>query len=538
MSGKTVSDKQKTQKSTAKETAKSPTKSSGKVAPKGVPKSSSEVAPKGATKSTAEVAPKGSSKSAASNKSDSRTTSAATAVKQPIKSKQSRDDQKPGGSNNLTVLSDSTKATESIDVREDRAITIGPLKLPGQAPRQKVGGVAPYITPRKRPSGRTKLNEINRRGFVPLSPGKQKLRHRILPRTVIGISTMLMCAGIGAAFSGAAFYAYYDNRLADNEQTVARFVEGFDQQFTDAAGAIDDLRVGAISEIRSELDPLKDQITDAEGVTQLPVTIGESVWMLETRNEDGQIANGSAFAIVGHQGGTAFVTSHSLVIASTTAPSPGIDLVKGNRRVPAQLWAWDPERDLALVVVDEVVPPLKFATDSAQVSAVGGRVFAMSGVGGQGATASPGVLLDHSLAGLQHTTPVGALFVGGPLVTGEGLVVGVAADNYQPYGFDAGPVPQAPDIRSICAVVIECSEIREEVVLEVSADETVAPPRSDTELRPDLESEEELEGEDGEVIEDDAFLPGDADTIDPTEEPAPSGSTTDNSDSDDSESGD
>ena len=47
-----------------------------------------------------------------------------------------------------------------------------------------------------------------------------------------------MAAGIGAAFSGAAFYAYYDNRLAENERTVGRFVEGFDQQFSDAAGAL------------------------------------------------------------------------------------------------------------------------------------------------------------------------------------------------------------------------------------------------------------------------------------------------------------
>lgn len=377
---------------------------------------------------------------------------------------------------------------------------------------KRIGGVAPFVTPNQRLSRRTRLREMSQRGFVPLSPGKQKLRHRILPRSVIGIATMLMCVGIGAAFSGAAFYAYYDDRLAENERTVARFVQGFDAQFTDAAGALDDLRVDAIEEIRTELGPLEDQVTDAEGVIALPKDIGPSVWMLETRDEDGQIANGAAFAIVGHKGGTALVTSYSLTVASTTAPSPGIDIVKGNQRIPAQLWAWDEERDLALVVVEEVIPPLQMAGENAQIAAVGGRVFAMSGVGGQGATASPGVLLDHSLSGLQHTVPVGTLFAGGPLVDGDGKVVGVAVANYRPYGLDPGAVAQAPDVRSICAVVLACSEIREEVVVEVANDETEAPERGEEPVREVEEIEEEEVGSEDEEVE-----RGGATTIDPNE---------------------
>ncbi len=429
------------------------------------------------------------------------------------------------------------EATSEIDLDVDsqRPSTKGE-QARSSVPRlfsKRVGGVAPFVSPNQRLSRRARLGQLNQRGFVPLSPGKQKLRHRILPRTIIGIATMLMCVGIGAAFSGAAFYAYYDDRLAENERTVARFVEGFDQQFTDAAGALDDLRVGAVEEIRTELGPLEDQVTDAEGVITLPKDIGPSVWMLETRDEDGQIANGAAFAIVGHRGGTALVTSYELTIASTTAPSPGIDIVKGNRRIPAQLWAWDPERDLALVVVEEVIPPLKLAGENAQIEAVGGRVFAMSGVGGQGATASPGVLLDHSLSGLQHTVPVGTLFTGGPLVDGEGKVVGVAASNYRPYGLDPGAVAQAPDVRSICAVVLECSEIREEVVVEVVNEETEAPERGEEPVR-EVEAIDEEDGEE-EV--------GDTTTIDPNEEPAEEnegdavdGATTETSDAEDPDS--
>jgi S1-C subfamily serine protease len=308
---------------------------------------------------------------------------------------------------------------------------------------------------------------------VPLSPGRAKLRHRILPRTVIGISFMLMAFGVGAAFSGACFYAYYDNRLAESEKTVARFVEGFDQQFTDAAGALDDLRVGAMSDIRDELAPLDAFVTDASGVINLPATAGESVWLLETRDEAGRAVSGAAFAVAPQSGGTAFVTSYSLVVASTASPGPSLELVKRGRRLPAQLWAWDAERDLAVVVVGEPVPTLDLASDGEQVASIGTRIFAVSGVGGQNATASPGVLLDHSQRGLQHTVPVGTLFRGGPLVTGDGRVVGMATLDYRPYGVDPGQVLQAPDVAGLCAKILDCADQSDDV--EVAADVAEAP---------------------------------------------------------------
>ncbi len=383
--------------------------------------------------------------------------------------------------------------------RAETAMTGFALKLrhprpPRSLRRSKIGGVAPYIAPKNRIGRWARMRDLGRRGYVPLSPGRRKLRHRILPRTVIGISTMLLMLGIGAAFSGAAFYAYYDNRLAENEQAVSRFVEGFDQQFTDATGAIDELRVDTIEEIRDELRPLGDYVADADGVINLPQSAGPSVWLLESRDEDGEIITGSAFAVVEYREGTALVTSYALVVAATTEPSPGIDLIKGNERIAAQLWAWDAERDLALLVVDRRIPLLEFASEQGQLKSVGARVFALAGVGGSGATASPGVLLDHSQIGLQHTAPVGTLFRGGPLLNGEGKVLGVASNHYRPFGMDPGDVRQAPDVRAICVQILECEEIREEFTVEVTAEETEAPVTTDDLVR-------ETPGGDGENAE-------------------------------------
>lgn len=333
--------------------------------------------------------------------------------------------------------------------------------------RARKGGVAPWVPPEGRLGRRLRAREWSRRGFVPVSPGRRKLRHRILPRTVIGIAFMLMSAGIGAAFAGAAFYAYYDDRLAENERTVARFVDGFDQQFSDAAGALDDMRVEAVGTIRDELEPLGDYVADANGVVGLPATAGPSVWLVESRDENGAVVVGSGFAIVGHRGGTALVTSHQLIRAATVTPGPDIDLVKGDRRIPAELWSWDEERDLALLVVDEALPTLSLAGDQAQVAAVGRRVFALSGFGGQGASAAPGILIDHSTLGLQHTVPIGTLFEGGPLLDGEGRVIGISSLRYGPLGIHPGAVSQAPDVAGLCAELLRCSEVDETVTPEV-----------------------------------------------------------------------
>ena len=368
-------------------------------------------------------------------------------------------------------------------VLTEAALKVRNPRLPKSLRGDKIGGTAPFVQPEKRLGRWLRMRDLGKRGYVPLHPGPRKLRHRILPRSVIGISTMLLMFGVGSAFSGAAFYAYYDNRLAENEQAVSRFVEGFDQQFTDATGAIDQLRVETITEIRDELKPLGDYVADADGVVNLPRNAGPSVWLLETRDEDGQIVTGSAFAVVEYKTGTALVTSYSLVVAAATEPSPGIDLMKGNDRVPAQLWSWDPERDIALVVVDREIPTLDFAGEQGQLDSLGSRVFALSGVGGNGATASPGVLLDHSQIGLQHTAPIGTLFRGGPLLNGDGKVLGVASDHYRPFGIDPGDVRQAPDVRALCVVLLECSEIVEEVVVDVVAEETDAPLTTDELVR-------------------------------------------------------
>lgn len=320
------------------------------------------------------------------------------------------------------------------------------------------GGVAPFVPPKGRLRRSRLKRRWERRGFVPLSPGRVKLRHRILPRTVIGISFMLLSFGLGAAFSGASFYAYYDARLSANEETVSRFVDGFDQQFTDAANALDELRLGAVDDVRAELGPLEDYVDNATGVVTLPDAVGDSVWRVETRDEEGRTVSGAAFAVADHDGRTAFLTSLSLVVSSTEGPSPDILLLKGTEQMRVVLWTWDAERDLAVLVGDRTVPHLALADDDTYRLAIGQPAFGMAGVGSRGSTATPGVLLDRSDVGLQHSVPLGQLYVGGPILAGDGTVLGVATSAYEPYGVGNGDISSAPDVAGICAQVLDCPD--------------------------------------------------------------------------------
>ncbi|MFV0525333.1 MAG: serine protease [Acidimicrobiales bacterium] len=261
---------------------------------------------------------------------------------------------------------------------------------------------------------------------------------------------------MGAAFAGAAFYAYYDARLAENEQTVSRFVDGFETQFNDATAAIDAQRVAAVDDVRNELSPLGDVVTDANGVIGLPDQAGPSVWRVETRGQDGELRLGSAFAVAKMESGTALLTSYELVSASAVAPAPPIEVVKNGQRYPAQLWSWDAERDLAIVRVDIDVPVLEIATHADLDRLTGLRLFAMSGVGGRGSSAVPGVIVDLSDQGVQHTAPVGTLYQGGPLLSSDGRVIGLATTHFRPYGVDPGAVGTAPGIDQLCGSLLNC----------------------------------------------------------------------------------
>lgn len=282
-------------------------------------------------------------------------------------------------------------------------------------------------------------------------------RHRILPRTVIGITMLLLAGAVGAAFSGAMLYAYYDWRLSTNEDRVGVLAESLQQRLTDAGASIDEAQQQALAELQERAGPLIDQKSDAVAMADLTPVVLPSTFFVASLDDNGQPSVGTAFVVSSDDSRSLLVTSYRVVSASTTQPGPEIRLTNaGGEAMVAQLYSWDPEHDLALLSLDRGgLEPLTWATgDDAAVT--GERVYAASGTGAAGVTFSPGTVLDQSADGIQMTAPVGSAWQGGPVVTQDGKVVAVASLAYQPLGFNPGQVPFAAPVDAACETLLDC----------------------------------------------------------------------------------
>ena len=282
-------------------------------------------------------------------------------------------------------------------------------------------------------------------------------RHRILPRTFIGISLLLLAGAVGAAFSGALLYAYYDWRLSTNEDRVGVLAESLQQRLTDAGDSIDQAQQQALAELQERAGPLIEQKSDAVAMADLTPVVLPSTFFVSTLDENGQPSVATAFVVSSDETSSLLITSYRAVSASTTQPGPEIRLTNdGGDPILASLYSWDPDHDLAVLSIDRGgLTPLTGATGDA-AAVTGERVYAASGVGAAGVTFSPGTVLDQSADGIQMTAPIGSAWQGGPVVTQEGEVVAVASLAYQPLGFNPGQVPFAAPIDAACETLLDC----------------------------------------------------------------------------------
>jgi S1-C subfamily serine protease len=281
---------------------------------------------------------------------------------------------------------------------------------------------------------------------------------RFVPTTALGLALALFCMSIGAAFSGAVLYAYYEYRLGNlKDQVVARDAQ-FGQGVEDALDKIKDERDNAVSQVDGQLDELQRFAASGETLSSLLDKVQASVYFVSTLDDAGAPAVGSAFVVFSDSEQSFLLTSFATVGSSASAPAPAITLRKGDEQLPAKLVSWDPPNDLALVSVQKPsLPAIPWAGTDAPVR-IGDRVFVVSGLGTAGGSISQGFVAGVSAEGIQHDSPVGAQFQGGPLVDSDGNVLGVASRSYSPLGFNPQAVFFGVPIRSSCSQVIRCPD--------------------------------------------------------------------------------
>lgn len=288
-------------------------------------------------------------------------------------------------------------------------------------------------------------------------PRPSRRRERFLPRTVLGITALVLAASLGAALSGTVLYAYYQYRLTTATQRINTYVKGFDQRYQTALATIAAQRDNATAQIQDTLAPLLKSQAQGATLAALLKQAAPSLWFVHTLDANGQPAAGTAFAVASTSAQTLLLASYTTIQAATHEPSAPIYVRKNGQDQLAHLQGWSAKLDLALLILPQGnQPTLTFAPSSPALT-VGDQIFALSGLGTAGGAITAGQVADVSADAIQHDAPVGTAFQGGPLLDAKGQVVGVASRSYAPLGFPSDGVWFGVPIRMACSSgVLSC----------------------------------------------------------------------------------
>jgi S1-C subfamily serine protease len=281
---------------------------------------------------------------------------------------------------------------------------------------------------------------------------------RMLPTTALGLAGLLFCMSIASAFTGAVLYAFYEYRLGKTEDRVDAFEASFEDRVDEAIGRIDTERDTAVGAVQSQLDDLEKFAASGETLSTILEKAAPSVWFVSTLDEAGQPSVGSAFVVFSDGEQSFLLASFNTVRAATQKPAPAITVRKGDEELPVELTSWDAANDLALLTLNRPnLPALTWAPTDPPLQ-IGDRVFVVSGLGASGGSISQGFVADVSANGIQHDSPVGAAFQGGPLLNSNGEVLALASRAYSPLGFAPEAVFFGVPIRTSCNEVIRCPD--------------------------------------------------------------------------------
>jgi S1-C subfamily serine protease len=280
---------------------------------------------------------------------------------------------------------------------------------------------------------------------------RPKPKMRLLPRSVLGMSMLILAAGIGAAISGTALYMNYAYRRDVSDAQV----KGLRTTISKGVAAVEAEGTNARFRIQQELEPLLRQAAIGDTLAQILRDAQPSLWSVRTFDEGGQPTVGTAFVVASDAEKSFLLTSLSVVRAAIVRPGPEIFLQQDKTQATATLWSWQEDNDIALLIVQKGnLPKIQWAkSDSTKV---GTQVFAVSGFGTAGGAITNGFIADVSTSGVQHSAALGTAFRGGPLLDGTGKVVAVLSKSYSPFGFASEGVWFAPPVAASCNKVLKC----------------------------------------------------------------------------------
>ena len=344
------------------------------------------------------------------------------------------------------------------------------MGLPGMAPPPPPPPTPPAGTPPARtPPARTPPAGIPPAGIPPAASapantapagGRDGVPHlRLLPRTVLGITSMLLALAVGAGLSGVGLYSYYQYRLDQTDRRVNALIHGYRTQFLRAEA---DLRAAAAAgkaQIQAAAAGGLQAGTDPAAQRALVRALSPSLFVVTTQDTSGAPSVATAFVVSSSATESLLLTSYSAVAAATTSPGPAVYVRPASGSGPGEkvtVRTWDPTHDLAIIVLPVGHLPVLQPAPRRPGPQLGQTVFAVSALGGEGGAIASGEVDDVSSVGIANDIPIGPSFQGAPVVNARGAVLGVASRTYAPLGFAPSGVWYAPFVRMACDRVLSC----------------------------------------------------------------------------------
>ena len=281
-------------------------------------------------------------------------------------------------------------------------------------------------------------------------------RRRILPRTVIGVSVLILALAVGSGLSGVVLFSYYQYKLNQTDTRVNSLISGYKQQFVKAEGDLSAAVAAAQANIQDQLKAVQQLQASPAALATLVKQVAPSVFFVHTLDASGQPSVGTAFVISSNGSQSLLITSYTTVAAATHSPAPAVYVRQGAVDTQVTVRTWDPQYDLALLVLPRGNLTALTAAPTNPAPQPGDRLYAVSGLGTAGASIDEGTIVDVSASGLAVDAGIGNAFQGGPLINQSGQVIAVASRSYAPLGFSSTGIWYTPYVEAACSKVLSC----------------------------------------------------------------------------------
>lgn len=256
--------------------------------------------------------------------------------------------------------------------------------------------------------------------------------------------TLVLISVVGAIGYGVWQQSRLNNRLGDTDARLAETGERLDEmevRLSELSSQLDE----RLESLDAQLADTREQLDD-DDVSAAADEALASVFTVESSR-----ALGSAFA-VGRSGDmTVAVTNYHVVADQWQSGNRDVTLRRGDGTWPGWVVEVSIAEDLAAIEVDGNFPPLPL---SSQSPAVGGPVIVIGSPFGLEGTVTTGVVSARRGGLLQISAAISPGSSGGPVITPEGQVVGVATVKLEGGGAEGLGFAVPTDV--ICRTVYDC----------------------------------------------------------------------------------